>query len=552
MAMGEIPLTESLTVEFKSDRDALPDRDLLAGVVAMANTDGGDIYVGVEDDGRVTGLHPRHRDETRLGAMIANRTVPPVPVRVEKVVCPDGEVVRIAVPRMRQLVATTEGLLLRRRLLADGTPESVPFLPHEFGQRQASLSALDVSAQAPSEATVEDLNPVARERLRGIIRRQPGEASLLELADTELDGALGITLTTPEGRKPTLAGLLMIGHEESLRRLVPVHEAAFQVLDGTNVKVNEFSRAPLVRLLEEFEQRFAARNDEEEVEDGLFRVSVPTFDRRAFREGLVNALVHRDYTRLGAVHVRFEENALVISNPGGFVEGVTLRNILTVEPKPRNPLLADMVKRIGLAERTGRGVDRIYEGMLRFGRPEPDYARSDATSVVLRLAHARPDVAFMRMIADQENRGGTRLPVDSLLVLSRLRERRRCTAHDLAEGVLVHGLSVQGTLERLVEAGLIAAHGTGQGRTYTLSAQVYRSEGNVSSYIRQAGFSPSQQEQMVLQYVRANLRITRAQCTELCRLSPDQASRLLRRMSKPGGPLVMHGTRRSSYYEIRA
>jgi len=55
------------------------------------------------------------------------------------------------------------------------------------------------------------------------------------------------------------------------------------------------------------------------------------------------------------VHVRLSGDTLLISNPGGFVEGVTLNNLLTTEPRPRNPGLADALKRIGLVERTGRG-----------------------------------------------------------------------------------------------------------------------------------------------------------------------------------------------------
>ncbi|MEG4812780.1 ATP-binding protein [Microcoleus sp. F8-D3] len=66
---------------------------------------------------------------------------------------------------------------------------------------------------------------------------------------------------------------------------------------------------------------------------------------------------------MGAVHIRWEDYGITISNPGGFVEGVSLDNLLVVEPRPRNPFLADAIKRIGLAERTGRGVDLIYQGL---------------------------------------------------------------------------------------------------------------------------------------------------------------------------------------------
>jgi ATP-dependent DNA helicase RecG len=87
--------------------------------------------------------------------------------------------------------------------------------------------------------------------------------------------------------------------------------------------------------------------EEDELQVGLFRVPVPNYHKRAFREAFVNSLVHRDYTRLGAVHVRLENDGLTISNPGGFVEGVNLGNLLVSEPRPRDPLLADIVKRIG-------------------------------------------------------------------------------------------------------------------------------------------------------------------------------------------------------------
>ena len=69
---------------------------------------------------------------------------------------------------------------------------------------------------------------------------------------------------------------------------------------------------------------------------------------------------------------------MVISSPGEFPEGVSADNILSVAPTPRNRTLAEAVKRIGLAERTGRGVDKIYSAMLRSGHEIPDYSDSSA------------------------------------------------------------------------------------------------------------------------------------------------------------------------------
>ncbi len=257
---------------------------------------------------------------------------------------------------------------------------------------------------------------------------------------------------------------------------------------------------------------------------------VPNYDRRAFREAFVNALVHRDFSRLGAVHVKITENGLSISNPGGFVEGVTLENLLVADPRSRNPLLADVIKRIGLAERTGRGIDRIYEGMLRYGRPAPDYSMSNEFTVTVQLANAAADLDFLKMVIEQEDKLGN-MPIDSLIILSSLREERRLTTADLAPSVQKPEANVRATLEKLVEGGLLEPHGTGRGRTYTLSAALYRKAGKKSEYIRQAGFAPIQQEQMVLNYIDKHGSIKRADAADLCHISPFQATRLLKRLT---------------------
>nr|WP_197463660.1 crosslink repair DNA glycosylase YcaQ family protein [Desulfuromonas sp. DDH964] len=538
---------ETLQVEFKSDLKCLSDRDLIAAVVALANTEGGELLLGVEDDGTVSGLHRNHQVTTGLAALIANRTSPSLSVCVQ--ICSVGRqsIAHIQVPKSRQLVATSEGLLQRRRLKPDGLPEAVPFYPHEFTQRQSDLGLTDPSALPLFDLTAEDLNPLERQRIREAIRRYGGDSTLIPLADEELDGALGLAATVEGIRRPTLAGLLFLGREEQLRRHIPSSEVAFQVLEGTDVRVNEFFRKPLLQSFEEIERLFAARVTEKEVQVGLFRVPIPNFERRAFREAFVNALVHRDYARLGAVHVRIDDDGMAISNPGGFVEGVTLQNLLVTEPRPRNPLLADIAKRIGLAERTGRGIDRIFEGLLRYGRPAPDYSRSDSTSVILRMSNAESDHDFLELVLRHEERTGRAMPLDSLIILSRLRQERRLTTNDLAPSIQKTEQEARSALEKLAEAGLVEAHGGGRARAYTLSAKIYRKSGQKAAYIRQAGFDPIQHEQMVLSYISKHGSIKRADVAELCRLSLPQAYHLLKRL-KEEGKIVQHGVKRHAYY----
>lgn len=539
---------ETLDVEFKSDVKGLPDRDLVATVVAMANTEGGLILLGVEDDGTITGVQPGHLDATGLNAMIANRTSPSVAISTEIIDLDNKKILGITVLKSHSIVSTTDGFVLRRRLMVSGRPEAVPFYPHEFIQRQAALGLIDPSAMPLVSLTAEDFNPLERQRIREAIRRYGGDMTLLPLADEELDGALGFVTTIEGVRRPTVSGLLFLGREEIIRRHIPAHEVAFQILEGTDVRVNEFFRKPLLQTFEEVELLFKARVVEQEIQVGLFRVPIPNFDRRAFREGFINALVHRDYAKLGAVHVRMDDDGLSITSPGGFVEGVSLQNLLVAPPRSRNPLLADIVKRIGLAERTGRGIDRIYEGMLRYGRPVPDYSMSDINSVILFMSRADADVSFLEMILAYEERTDVPMPIDSLIILSRLRQERRLTTIDLAASTQKSETQTRATLEKLVEAGIIEAQGSGRGRTYMLSAKFYRKIGQKAAYIRQAGFDPIQQEQMVLNYIDKHGSIKRADVMDLCHITQDQAYKLLSRLKKRD-EIVQIGERKGAVYK---
>ncbi len=538
---------ESLSLEFKSDLKCLSDRDLVAAVVSLANTEGGELLLGVEDDGTVTGLHESHKNISSLPALIANRTNPALSVRVQKLAVGSSDIARIEVPKSRQIVATSDGASYRRRIKFDGTPEAVPFYPHEFIQRQSALGQMDPSALILDELTAGQFDPLQRLRLRNAIKKYGGDNSLLNLSDEELDAALGLCRTVDGVRRPTVAGLLLLGTQELLRIHLPAYEVAFQVLRGTDVQVNEFYRAPLIETFEEVEKQFKPWVIEEEIQVGLFRVPVPNYDRRAFREALVNALVHRDFSRLGAIHVKISDDGLSISNPGGFVEGVTLDNLLVADPRSRNPLLADAIKRIGLAERTGRGIDRIYEGMLRYGRPAPDYSMSNDYTVSLYLSNDAADLDFLKMVVEQEDKLGN-MPIDSLIILSRLREERRLTTADLTRSVQKPEANVRATLEKLVETGFLEPHSAGRGRTYTLSAAFYRQAGKKSEYVRQAGFAPIQQEQMVLSYIDKHGSIKRADVMELCHITPDQAYKLLSRLKKRSD-IVQIGDRKGATYE---
>ena len=542
-----IGFREDMTHEFKSDRKKLADQEIIDAVVAFANTDGGDLYLGVEDDGEITGLHKEHSDITRLAAFIANKTVPPVPVRCE-ILDLEKPILKISVPRRTSITASSSGKMQRRRLKADGTPENVPMYPYEIAGRLSDLSLFDYSAQPVPDGDYQDLDPVERERLRQIIRKYRGEPALLELDNEELDKALQMVVQVDKKLVPTYTGLLLRGKAERLKALMPTAETAIQVLEGTDIRVNESFFLPIHSAFEKITEYVAAWNHEEEMEEGLFRVSIPDFDKRAFREALVNAFCHRDYSMLGRVRVEINSEGMLISNPGGFIEGINADNLLDAEPHGRNPVLADALKRIGLAERTGRGIDRIYEGSLLYGRLLPDYSRSTSTSVRLFIPRGMPDRAFVRMISEEQRRLGHPLPIYALLVLNTLKQMHQATLRELAEALKRDESRIKAVVEALVESGLVEALGNGRGRNYMLSPKAYGKE-NTAAYIRQKGIDELRYEELVLELARKQKSIKRADVIALLHVSPAKAFRILQRLVK-NQKLTLQGKGAGAYYTL--
>lgn len=548
-----IALGEAVDREFKSDRRKLSDAEIYEEVVAMANADGGVLLIGVENDGPISGAQPRHEETTdpiRIQTAIFNNTSPNINTRISVPEIQGRKVIAIEVDIYPEICATAQGKVIRRIIGPDGKPATVPFLPHDQRSRRVDLGLIDFSAQLMGDASFESFDPLEFERLRQTITRLRGDESLKDLSSEEIAKALQLVETQGDRLVPNVAGLLLLGREEVVRKLLPTHEVHFQVLDARgDIKVNDAFHRPLLHVLSEVESRFAARNEEREVLVGMFRVPVPDYSPIGFREALNNALLHRDYTRLDAVYVQWQSDHLLITSPGGFPVGITAENLLVHEPKPKNPRLAAACRRIGLVEQTGRGVDKIYMGQLRYGRPVPDYSRSDSTGVRVVIRGGKPSLDFSAFVFEQE-KAETPLTLDELILLNTLFFERRVNA-EIAGRLIQRGTAEgRAVLEKLHERGMIEGVGGGKGRSYHLNADFYRRFGQPEGYVRAHGISALRREGMVLEYVQAHGRIERKMVMRLCGVTARQAGLMLKRMSSTG-KLERKGTPpRWTYYVL--
>ena len=402
--------------------------------------------------------------------------------------------------------------------------------PAMFATRLSDLRLMDYSSMPLLQSSLEDFDPIEVERLRQVIASYNGEKNLLDLTDEDLYKALGLVREQNNTLFPTVTGILLIGKTDAIRQHIPTHAAVFQVLEGTEVRNNDDFVLPLLQTIERLNNGIEARNPEQEIEMGIFRVPAPEFDKRAIREALVNAFSHRDYSKMGRVRVTISDDGLTISNPGGFIEGVSINNLLTAEPHGRNPMLADALKRIGLAERTGRGIDRIFEGSLIFGRPLPDYSASTTVTVSLFIQRSKPDRQIAQLVSNEQNRIGRPLSLNTLLVLNTLKDLPKSTVGQISEATNISEIVVKGILDTSIETGLVEGFGNGKNRTYILSPKVYKTQRAKIGYVRQVDIDETRYPELIINLAKNTDYLSRADIVQLLHVSPSKAYNLLKKL----------------------
>ena len=266
-------------------------------------------------------------------------------------------------------------------------------------------------------------------------------------------------------------------------------------------------------------------------EAGFRQLEFPDLSWEVAREAVLNALTHRDYFLRQSVHVGRYRDRLEVTSPGGFIGGITPANVLRHPPVHRDELLARTFQTIGLGNRVGLGVDRIYEGLLRLGKDVPRYVADEASvKLVLPLA---TDERFALFVA-REEREGRPLALDDLLVLRALVHSGVIDRWSAAEVLQLPDHDAAGVLADLRERGYLTVRGRGRAASYGLRrglAERLRGQAIVQAEV-------SIEEEHVRLRVRALLeqrgRLTNAEIRRLSGFSRMQVYRLLKELEAAG------------------
>jgi len=358
---------ENLHTEFKQ-RLVHPD-DLAASLVAFANTDGGQLILGVSESREIVGVEDPDRVTRDVDNAATNNCEPPITV-IQETLQPEagGTVVVVNVPK---------GDMRPYR-----TNRGVFYVRTSSGRRQASREELLRLFQA-TESLFYDETPLLRLSLDDIdlsyfeyFLRETGQSSLIENGDRE---RLLANWSLVVNEHPTVAGILLFGRDP--QRHLPYAQINAARFPGTDSSFDPLDRKDLTgRLLEVIDQaeRFLYLHLPVPHEiRGFEPEPKPELPKEALREAIVNAVAHRDYTIRGPIRLFIFDDRIEIHTPGRPPNSVDAEAMRAGAHVVRNPWIYARLSDAGLVTRAGTGIRRIIRLVREATGREVDIKVSD-------------------------------------------------------------------------------------------------------------------------------------------------------------------------------
>ncbi len=538
-----LEIGESIDIEFKSWIKAhnMKERISLAvdELIAFANCKGGTVYLGVEDNCDVTGCTGKY-DLQAISESIYDKTRPPMFTEIEEIEYEGKKVIAISVEADGKTYATTDGRCLKRL-----GKNSKPYYPDEMSHIYSAYHSNDFSAQIIAESSVDDINLMVVYALKEKLKIRDSSSTLPDLDDMAFLRDLKLIVEENGQIRLTIAGLLFVGKEQSIQRLLPQAEVIYlhygkDNLEEYNARLD--MKQPIITILDRLTEKIQNENKIENVQIGLFRLEVADFSEKVFQEALLNALSHRDYQQMGAVYVKHYSDKIVIENPGGFLDGITADNIITHPSAPRNKLIAETLQSLKYVQRTGQGVDIIYKEMVSMGKPYPVY-RVFSDSVQLTLESAMEDPDFVRFIVKEQDSKQVSLSLSQLMILRYIVENRKIKLADVQNVAQISAEEARKCCSELMKFGLIEIIG----KEYMLTARVYEAVKSDIEYTRDKTVQYIKAKDMITEYIKLQGYINRSTVQELCGFTDQQARRTIEKMKEENIIEMSNGGRYAKY-----
>jgi len=467
--------------EFKEAKNDFDFKDLLKYCCALANCGGGTVVLGITDSrprkvvGSVAFGQP---ERTKKGLMEK------LQIRVDfNLYEYNGKRILAfeVASRPIGLPVQADGIMWWRK------GDSLVKMPTEIMHNIFAETGHDFSSDICSGATIKDLDKSTIEKFKSKWIEKSGNTRIKNLSIKQL-------LTDCEAIKDngvTYAALILFGTGDALNRFLPQTEIVFEYRSSNAsgpAQQREEYRIGFFACYDRIWEVINLRNDKQHYQDGLFLFDIPTFNERVVREALLNAISHRNYQLSGSIFIRQYQDRLVIESPGGFPIGVTLDNILDRQ-SPRNRRIAEILALCGLVERSGQGMNLIYELSIKEAKSLPDFKGTDENFVCITLNGLVLDKRMLTLINKIGNERLESLSTGDFLVINTLFHEQK-----LPENLRVY-------TKRLINIGIIEHTGRSK---YVLARSIYAATGKSGIHTRLAGLDRDMNKELIFKHLKKN------------------------------------------------
>jgi ATP-dependent DNA helicase RecG len=376
---------EGLTVEFKEKYTPKIDRD----IVAIANSKGGHILLGVGDSGAIVGEVLTNKMKAEI-VDLARKCDPAIDVHVNQV----DKIVVVTVEEGNEKPYSCSSGYFRR----------LDAITQKMTQKEVALLFRNTHTVSFEERIHKDVswNDISKEKIRAFFKEAQISVGKINVKDV----LISLGLATEEGIKN--AGVLFFAKDP--RRHILQCETIAVSFKGTNrvdiLDRNEIQNDLWTQYKDSMIFLRKHLNVRTEIK-GLDRKDIYDVPLEALREAVANALIHRDYNVRGtSIMVEVHEDRVIIKNPGGFPNGMSQDKLGNLSVR-RNELIADIFARMHRVERMGSGYKRIREHMEAAGLPFPTITSDEFFFIEFQRTKIKPVEGVNEGVIEGVNEGVT-------------------------------------------------------------------------------------------------------------------------------------------------
>lgn len=437
-------------------------RNLANTICSFANANGGVIVVGIEDDGTISGFKNIHSDKyNQFQKLLSSSYFKIVPVcMIEKIDVLDDFILLFHVyASTNKVIYNAKGEVYLRQGDSSNKitdKEQIKILEYE---RNESV----FEDELVRRATLEDLDEEVLDLYRKKIHTN--------LETRELLKARKFLVKEHDKEYLTNAAVLLFAKDPSLFlpsarvRVIKIDGTILLTGTGMNIIKDVTFALPLYKVIVETEKFIETqlREFSHLGEDGKF-VSIPEYPEFAWKEGLVNAVTHRDYSISGEhIKVMLYDDRMEIISPGKLPGLITLETMMT-ERFSRNPKISRVLYDLNIVRELNEGVKRIYKEMKDYFLDDPEYSEPQRRAVKLVLKNniimrnKRKNETLLKN--DDLNKSWDGLNLLEQQMIQAIHDRGRMTTSELAELIHRDRKTVQRKLKKLQDLGLVTWIGT--------------------------------------------------------------------------------------------